>query len=351
MYNKVKFTKSGDIIFLPRFNITVYSSVQNEAATDCFYINGACPPGGAKIMTKPVLRSVNGKNLVFAVSDSLKAHEGVASPSHELCRSIKKYHDNLANANIDQLDAVMRDFVTDLNGELSVIASASSYKDYASSFSMLTVNNGIGTITNVGNTCAFLMRDGELLRLSGKESPAKKFHNAIAPVNGKLIGNFPSGAAVVPELSDSYEITKNDVFLLCTDGLLKALTEQRISYILSLDLSDERLAMRLISEALARGADDDITVMIIRNGAPPYSSPKNTKTALSLTLGAIVLAIMMAFITVGIQSCSKKPEISHEGDVITETHSPAPTEFMSSENNAEGDAEEDEFILRTPKPE
>lgn len=303
-------------------------------------------------MTKPVLRSVNGKNLVFAVSDSLSTADGIETPSHTLCNCIKKYHDKLANANLEQLDAVMRDFATDINGEISVVASASSYKNYASSLAMLTVNDGVATVTNIGSTSAFLMRDGELTKLSGTQTATKKFHNAITPASGNLIGNFPSGEIVTPELSDSYEITKNDVFLLCSDGLTKSLTEQRISYILSLDLSDERLATRLVSEALARGGDDDITVMIIRNGATPYTSPKNTKTAVSLTIGAVILAVITAFISVGIQSCSKKPDISHEGAVISETASPKPDEFMSSENAPSETAspEEDEFVLRTPQP-
>ena len=302
-------------------------------------------------MTKPVLRSVNGKNLVFAVADSLSAPADTPAPAHTLCTSIKKYHDKLANAKAEQLDAVMRDFATDLNGEISVISSASSYKDYAASLSMLTVNDGIATITTLGSTSAFLMRDGTLIELSCTQA-AKPMHNAITPKSGNLIGNFPSGEAVLPELSDSYEITKNDVFLLCSDGLTNSLTKQRISYILSLDLSDERLATRLVSEALARGGSDDITVMIIRNGAPPYSSPKNRKTALALTAGAVLLAILTAFITAGLQSCSKKPDISHEGNVISETASPKPTEFMSSENAPdETPKPDDEFVLRTPKPE
>ena len=300
-------------------------------------------------MTKPVLRSVTGKNLVFAVSDSLCVSEDIPTPSHTLCTMLKKYHDKLAEANVEQLDAVMRDFATDLNGEISVIASASSYKDYASSLSLLTVNGGVATVTNVGNTSAFLMRDGQLTALASPN--VAKLHKAIVPGNGNMIGNFRSGETLTPDLSDSYEIVKNDVFLLCSDGLTSALNQQRISYILSLDLSDERLATRLVSEALARGANEDITVMIIRNGATPYSSPKKRKTAVSLCFGVILLAVFVAFITSSFKSCFKKPEISNEGATITETASPKPDEFMTSENDASPtQVPTDDFILRTPKP-
>lgn len=301
-------------------------------------------------MTKPVLRSVNGKNLVFAVSDSLSVSENVQTPSHTLCTNLKKYQDKIANANVEQLDAVMRDFATDLNGEMSVIASASSYKDYASSLALLTVNDGVATVTNIGTTSAFLMREGQLTPLASLASSKFSFKTATPSACG-LIGNYRSGETVTPEISDSYEIVKNDVFLLCSDGLTSALTEQRISYILSLDLSDERLATRLVSEALARGAGDDITVMIIRNGAIPYSSPKKRRTALSLCTFVILLAVLVAFIASSFKSCSKKPDISQEGDIIVETASPKPEEFMSTEKDAAPTpVPTDDFVLRTPKP-
>ena len=165
---------------------------------DCFYINGSCPPGGAKVMTKPVLRSVSGKDFVFAVADGSRTKENVPTPAHTLCSKIKNYHEKLTSANIEQLDAVMRDFATDLNGEISVISSASSYSDYASSLCVLTVNQGVATVTNLGNTSAFLLRDGQLTKLTAMSG------------SYSMIGKFPSGVSVVPEMSDSYEITKND---------------------------------------------------------------------------------------------------------------------------------------------
>jgi len=290
-------------------------------------------------MTKPVLRSVSGKDFVFAVTDGSRTPESVPTPAHTLCCMIKKYQEKLTNANIEQLDAVMRDFTTDLNGEISVISSASSYSNYASSLCMLTVNAGVATITNVGSTSAFLMRDGQLTKLTANIS------------NKSLIGNFPSGVSVTPELSDSYEVTKNDVFLLCSDGLTNALSEDRISYILSLDLSDERLVTRLVSEALARSGSDDITAMIIRNGAPAYSSKKRKKPLITLTAGVIILAVMCAFLVSSLKSCSKKPDISHEGEVITETTPQTSEEFMTSEDGSDAETTnpEDEFILRTDR--
>ena len=277
------------------------------------------------------------KDFVFAVTDGLRTREDVPSPAHTLCRMIKKYHEKLTHANIEQLDAVVRDFTTDLNGEISVISSASSYSDYASSLCMLTVNSGVATVTNLGSTSAFLMRDGKLTKLTNSLSL-------------NLIGNYPSGVSVTPEMSDSYEITKNDVFLLCSDGLTDALGEDKIAYILSLDLSDERLVTRLVSEALARSGNDDITAMIIRNGAPPYSSKKKKKPLLILSVFTVILAVLCAFLVSSLKSCSKKPEISHEGEVITETTPQNVDEFMSSENSAEETADaEDEFILRTDR--
>jgi len=306
--------------------------------TDCFYINGSIQPEGNRTLSKPIMRTVNGKSHVFAVSDSLSVKEGATTPSHLLCDTLKKYNDKLQDANIEQLDILMRDVTTDLNGEISAVSSASSYTDYAASFSLLTVNGGVATVTTLGNTSAFMIRDGEIKDLS---TPLAAYSAAHMPSN--LVGNRPSGDIITPHMSDSYEITKDDVFLLCSDGLTKSLSTERISYIMSLDLSDERLATRLVSEAIAGGGNDDITVMIVRNGGQPYASGKKTKKVALMVIPVIILAVLLALLSAGIRSCSKKPEISHEGSNISEEQIPTATEFMSPQSPA---ATPDDFILR-----
>lgn len=305
--------------------------------TDCFYINGACAPEGNKTLTKPILRTVKGKNHVFAVADSSFVSEDTPSPSHTLCTLLKKYNDKLSEANVEQLDYVMRDLATDLNGEMRALSSSAGYNDFSSSFSLLTVNGGVATVTTVGSTSAFLLRDGEMTPLSpeGAKVPSKAKHQ------GKLIGGYQGGDIITPDLSDSYEITKNDLFLLCSDGLCSVLSKERISYILSLDLSDERIATRLVTEALAGGCNDDITVMLIRNGGQPYASHKRKKKILPLVMAVVIVAVLFAWMMTGIRSCSRKPDIAHEGENISESQTPKPTEFMTT--NPEPT---DDYILR-----
>jgi serine/threonine protein phosphatase PrpC len=58
----------------------------------------------------------------------------------------------------------------------------------------------------------------------------------------------------------SYEIKKDDQFLLCSDGLTNVLSEYEISKIIEAN-KPEDIAPALIAEVRAKGAPDNITII------------------------------------------------------------------------------------------
>ena len=63
---------------------------------------------------------------------------------------------------------------------------------------------------------------------------------------------------------DTFTLDDFDTVLLCTDGLTNALTEPAIQEILSLGDSAPALGGRLINEAKAAGARDNVTAIVVR---------------------------------------------------------------------------------------
>lgn len=58
------------------------------------------------------------------------------------------------------------------------------------------------------------------------------------------------------------DLQDGDVFLLCSDGLLKGTSENDVVELLA--HSDSALAERLVAKAIAGGSNDDITVILVR---------------------------------------------------------------------------------------
>jgi protein phosphatase len=127
-------------------------------------------------------------------------------------------------------------------------------------------------IAHVGDSRAYCLRDGELLRLTddhslvdelmrqGRLTPEEAVEHPQRSVITRALG--PEGAVEVD--TRSYRARAGDVYLLCSDGLTTMLSEEEI---LALLLANPRLrdaGEALIGAANEAGGRDNITVVLMR---------------------------------------------------------------------------------------
>ncbi len=133
------------------------------------------------------------------------------------------------------------------------------------------VNSNL-TIAHVGDSRAYLFRDGSLRRLTqdhslvdelvrrGKLTEEQAAEHPQRSIITRALGPEPD----VEVDTWTYPVRAGDVLLLCSDGLTSMVPEARVGEILR---SDERLktaAQALIDEANAAGGRDNITVVLFR---------------------------------------------------------------------------------------
>jgi serine/threonine-protein phosphatase Stp1 len=99
------------------------------------------------------------------------------------------------------------------------------------------------------------------------------------------------GAAESIELDCvSGRVSVGDVFLLCSDGLTKAVSHKALSVLLSRDTLED-MASTLLASALEQGASDNVTLVLVRigegdrRGTPPMKS-KDVIDTIERTAGA-----------------------------------------------------------------
>lgn len=340
-------------IFLPRFNVTVGSMLIRDVMSDSFYINGAVPPSGNVVLSHIIERTVKGKNFIFSVSDSIFPEAKKDTPAHRFSVMIKEAHNKILSASKANHKIVLEEFITQANGKMR---SYSQDGSYGSSFALLSINDGVATMVNAGDVRGYAFRDNLLIPLTKSHVYDKLFAGAAGNDDSltddkptKYVGCAFGGDSILPYFSDSVPVDVDDVFLICSNGLTDIISEERIEYILSLDISDEKIVHRLISEAVAGGADDNVTVMLLRNGGKPVKSNKSMiKGVARLAVLVIILAVITAFIASMFRGCSEKPVIEEEtsSSNITTTE-PEKEDFATSEQNIPSD---DEFILRGTSP-
>jgi protein phosphatase len=128
------------------------------------------------------------------------------------------------------------------------------------------------TIGHVGDSRAYVLRDGELLRLTrdhslvgelvarGKLTEEQAERHPQRSVITRSVGPEPEVQVDV----QTYQARGGDVFLVCSDGLTSMVFEDRVKTILEGAGSLEQAGRDLIAAANEAGGRDNITVILFR---------------------------------------------------------------------------------------
>ena len=127
-------------------------------------------------------------------------------------------------------------------------------------------------ILNIGDSRCYLMRQGKLEQLTqdhslveeqvrlGRMTPREALHSPLKNVITRALG---TQSQVRPDVF-KLEAEPGDIFLLCSDGLTRELTDDTIEALLNCDLQLDALAARLVEAAKKAGGHDNITCMLVR---------------------------------------------------------------------------------------
>lgn len=124
---------------------------------------------------------------------------------------------------------------------------------------------------NVGDSRIYLIRDGELERLSKDHSiVAEQVEMGMmteeeadnSPMKHILTRNLGSSEEVVPDIFE-IEPSNNDCFVLCSDGLTDLVTDDEILKMVESEDDPENLCRAFIKKVLNRGAHDNTTIISV----------------------------------------------------------------------------------------
>ena len=127
---------------------------------------------------------------------------------------------------------------------------------------------------HVGDSRAYLVRNGKLKQISTDHSYVQELINkgiitpekaATHPMRNVITRSVgPCARVDVDIIECNYE--KNDVWLLCTDGLTRYVDDKELETEINKQIPETQKIIKLISLALERGGGDNITAMLITEG-------------------------------------------------------------------------------------
>jgi serine/threonine protein phosphatase PrpC len=127
-------------------------------------------------------------------------------------------------------------------------------------------------VFNIGDSRCYRMRKGELEQVTldhslveeqvrlGRMTPPEALRSPLRNVITRALGTQDRVTPDVFEL----EAEQGDLFMLCSDGLTRELSDAAIQPILSQDLPLETLSARLVDAAKKVGGHDNITCLLVR---------------------------------------------------------------------------------------
>jgi serine/threonine protein phosphatase PrpC len=245
--------------------------------------SGLSDVGRVRTNNEDSFRIVEALNL-FILSDGMggEAHGEVASAMavdviNKYCEAEKE--DSGATvldevpANISSRTRRLKNAVVQANFRIFQSAQKNpEQRGMGATITALWLKDTLLSIAHVGDSRAYLLRNGNLQQLTNDHSlvaeqvrrglitPQQAEESEMQSVLLRALGAHPE----VEIDADEVEIIPRDVLLLCSDGLTRMVTEPEIAGALQAETVPSAAAERLIALANENGGVDNITVIVVR---------------------------------------------------------------------------------------
>lgn len=205
---------------------------------------------------------------LWAVADGMGGHSAGDKASQMIVKSLAKISSELPlDESIDEIENRM----LDVNQQLLEMAQSSSKK--------ITIGSTVIILIAYHNYCVYLwagdsrlyrLRNNELRQITTDHSQVENYverglisrEEALVHPYGNMITRAIGASEKLFLDMDIQEIEKGDRYLLCSDGLTKHIFDIEFENILQ-ETSAKKTCQRLIDLTLSRGANDNVTAIVV----------------------------------------------------------------------------------------
>ena len=210
---------------------------------------------------------------LFAVADGMGGH---ASGDVASAIAIEVFEEALSKS--DSISDAVH------NANRAIFQRAAKDPDLTGMGTTLTAmwaEEGSAQIAHVGDSRAYLLRDGQLTRLTTDHTVVNRLvqQGRIMPEDADRHPQrsyLERALGVDPEVEvdvHMLDMAPGDRVLLCSDGLFGMIDDELIQNILEQERSPQRAAERLCEEAVHAGGNDNVTTVVVDFPAARKSSP------------------------------------------------------------------------------
>lgn len=247
--------------------------VKRKVNQDNFYVNGFINEEQKHYILKSYFSSK--AEQILCICDGMGGEKYGEVASYIAVKkliSYKERYSNLINRFEEHIDA----YVQSVNHAICTFIQENNGERSGSTMVLLCVSpeKKEAVASNLGDSKAFLFRNSVLKRISEDHNQAQSLVNMgliteeearTHKDKSKLtqhLGIVQDEMVLEPFITDHIIIEKNDLFVLCSDGLTDMLSYDEIANILRADSSLKEKCKKLVEEANKKGGEDNTTVIL-----------------------------------------------------------------------------------------
>ena len=234
---------------------------------------------------------------VFIVSDGMGGHKGGALAAELTVKTLERRM--VAAGRGADLAATMRGAFEAANAAVYDEAHSghAETERMGATALMLVAADAAATIAHVGDSRAYLFRDGRLQRLTTDHTRVQRMLDAgmisageaeVHPDADMLERAMGHKATVEVDVAAPLRLRAGDRILLCSDGLCGYVADDEIAVALSRPALPVEVVDDLVALSLAKGGSDNVTVQLIQHG--DFTMPVGPARTLALCLAIAVVA-------------------------------------------------------------
>ncbi|HEX6117449.1 MAG TPA: Stp1/IreP family PP2C-type Ser/Thr phosphatase [Solirubrobacterales bacterium] len=219
---------------------------------------------------------------VFVVADGMGGAQAGEVASQVAAEAFEP-----GNASGESPEAYLRGVAEGANARIHELSQQdSSRSGMGTTLTAVLVSDDEISIAHVGDSRAYLWRDGELKRLTSDHSLVEELRRQ-GRLTESQAAEHPQRSIITRALGPeptvnvdtmSYPARPGDAFLLCSDGLTTMLPDERIAKILAQSPDLRSAGKALIREANAAGGRDNITAVAFRLEEAGAGAPEEGAT-------------------------------------------------------------------------
>lgn len=206
---------------------------------------------------------------LLIVADGMGGHRGGATASRLAAETVKSQY---LDSETSDIPTALKDSLSRANARIySEAQSTPELRGMGTTTSVLAVREGEGWLAHVGDSRIYMIRDGAIQQLTDDHSlVATMVREGLLtaqeaethPRRNVLQRSMGVAEDVEIDIKGPIELQEGDLFILCSDGLHGVVKEEEMLDVAKLAI--DAAADELLRRSLARGAPDNVTVIVAR---------------------------------------------------------------------------------------